>query len=901
MKPKTLTGFILALLTSITFTGKAGTFHIDGYVVTETEHHAVKDQIVEIVDETGNPIAWFNTEPNGLYSGDFETDVVEFSTITVEVSRTCDNEVVVYSQSVTLDNPYLICNFFVCDGRSCRANFYYTQIGGDNLVFQFTDVSTGNITSWFWDFGDGQTSTIQNPVHQYQEEDHYYVVLGITTDSCTDTEHRWINAFHTDCLADFSYEQVNQGNDLMVHFFDESTGDYNHIHWDFGDGGMPSIQPNPWHQYYEPGDYEVELHIWGQEGGGPGCDHITKKIIRVQPASTCYALFTSVQNHSDLLEVQFTDASIGQTDTWAWEFGDQTISSGQNPLHVYENPGEYQVHFEISGPEGSSSFSRMIYVQQNNACIPDFAFNQPSIEEPLILFENLSVGENLDFLWNFGDGTTSSDTTPVHLFPIAGSYEVKLKVTGFGCVDSITKVVEVSAPPPCHAEFSFSSQSPESLEISFINTSSGLINNYLWDFGDGETSSEENPIHIYGIWGDYNVLLTIDAVGCQDSVEHLVQITEPEYCEAAFSVIQEYPQNPLVSFVNESVGINFSSFWDFGDGFASEETNPLHEFAGPGLYLVKLTIQTSGNCMDSASHNVEILPPLTISGSVMAGASLFGYGNIFLLKSDTPAGCVVFDRAPLGSGNFEFSGLTPGSYLLQAIPDFNFPYPVIPNYFPTYFGDNSRWADAEILLTNDLPETVIIHLSANTEFFDGPASIQGVINLMPDDNPVPAVIFIIDESGEVADYNVVDESGGFAFDEIPYGIYQLFPEKAGKSGVAINVEVSENKPDYNNIVFIETATRIYPDLTFIAQTEKTEISIYPNPTSGTILINIPGYNNQFEQYSVHIFTTSGKIAGSYIISSDNNRLDVSNLVDGMYFLQLSIENERFHRKLIIER
>ncbi len=971
---------LLVLLFSVLFlTGKASVFHIDGYVITEADHYALPDQIVEVIDPTGSPLAWFITNQNGLYSGDFEIDQSIYAYVTVEVSKTCDFEVVVYSVDLMLDNPYLVHNFLVCDFRSCRANFYYTQIDGDNLVFAFTDVSSGNITSWLWNFGDGQTSTEQHPVHQYNQPDHYDVILEITTDSCEDDRHKGLFAFQTDCLADFSWEQTNQGNDLMVHFTSESTGSFSHLEWKFGDGGG-SNNPNPWHQYDEPGDYDVELHIWTHGGGN--CNHSTEKVVRVQPASTCYALFTSVQIHSAEYEVQFSDTSIGEADTWLWNFGDETTSTAQHPLHVYPDSGLYLVNLEISGNDGVSSFSKWVMVQQSGNCTPDFSSSQPSIEEPLIIFNNLTTGDFLEYHWDFGDGTTSADTSPVHVFPAAGFYDVKLRVAGFGCADSITRQLEVLGPPPCQAAFSFYSQSPQATKIYFTNESAGLITSFQWNFGDGNYTTEENPVHVYEQWGNYDVWLKIDAIGCTDSVHHLVQIaepefcqagysfaqnnpfvpvvaftnqstgtdftsfwdfgdgtvseeenpvhdfvqwgdyqvwlkiettggckdsvsqliqlTEPEFCQAAFSTVQEYPQSPVITFQNESTGDGFSSFWDFGDGLFSEETHPQHTYLNPGQFSVLLTIETIGGCTDSVMHNIEILPPFTVSGIVKAGANLFGYGEIYLIKTDAPEGFDIFGQTALGDGHFTFSGLTPGSYLLQVVPELDFTFPVIPNYIPTYFGDHNLWQSAGLLLTSALPETVVISLLSYNDFFDGSASVEGKIQLLPDENPVLAVIFIIDENGEVNDYRVPDGSGNFSFDDIPFGKYMLYPEKAGKAGTAITIDVNEINPEVSGIVFIETADRIYPEVTEISETEPTRLNVYPNPADRQIQFFIPGHGQNNIAGKLSIQNISGSFAIECSMISGENFIDVSHLDNGIYFLHLWFKNEYFCTKLIIQ-
>ncbi len=733
MKTTHIQLFLIVLLFANAICAKAETYRIDGYVLNQTNHYPVEDEIVEVKNETGITIAWFQTNQNGLYSGTFELDANANAFITVEVSKMCDGEVNIFSNTVALNSPNLISNFFVCDFRSCRASFNYTQIEGNELIFQFEDISYGNITSWFWDFGDQQSSTLRHPVHQYQSPGHYTVTLHITSESCDDHQHRDVFVSETNCLALFSYEQQNDADTLWVQFQNQSTGNYSQLDWDFGDQSG-SGQSSPRHRYTKPGNYPVKLRIWGQN-----CNHEIRKIINLSPAASCYALFTAQQNQTNELEVQFTDVSIGLAESWNWTFGDGENSDIQHPLHIYTDPGNYEVSLTISGSNGSSSFTRLVEVTQNH------------------------------------------------------------------------------------------------------------------------------------------------------------------YCQAAFSYNQTYPENPEVVFTNQSSGSNFTSVWSFGDGANSPEMNPSHTYGSAGNYEVKLILTDITGCTDTATETISILPPLNISGTVMAGSSLISYGDIYLFKETSADAWQLTSKIPMGDGNFSFSGIIPGNYLLMAVPVFDFGFPQIPKYLPAYFDGVSHWQNAQHLSTQNLPQSITIHLLSHNNFFDGEASITGKVNHYQSAATLPLAIYLCAENGQVLDFSFTDEEGDFIFDGIPFGNYKLYPEMAGKQGVALGVEVSATNPDAQNIVFTEEEYRICPDLTAITETGSNSFCLFPNPSTGIVTVRFNPVFSDYTNSSLTLLSTDGKVLQTITVNSDEIELDLRELKAGIYFVRYIIENELYYSKLILNR
>ncbi|WP_157243372.1 PKD domain-containing protein, partial [Algoriphagus resistens] len=215
------------------------------------------------------------------------------------------------------------------------------------------------------------------------------------------------------------------------------------------------------------------------------------------------------------LTVFFTDQSTSP-DVWAWDFGDGSSSSAQNPIHSYTAYGEFTVKLTVTDTVYGCS-STIEKVVSNYELSPEFTSNTTFGCGPLTVdFEDLSVGaESWD--WDFGDGNTSTDQNPSHIYENPGVYAVALTTTGGSCSKTITKTNYIQVIGP---DVDFSSDITEGcgpLTVAFTNSTIGSapIIGWAWDFGDGATSTQQNPTHEYASAGTYTVKLTVnDLDGC---------------------------------------------------------------------------------------------------------------------------------------------------------------------------------------------------------------------------------------------------------------------------------------------------------------------------------------------------------------------------------------------------
>lgn len=259
--------------------------------------------------------------------------------------------------------------FVDCNGSGfdCYASFYAEFPNPIALSVQFTDVSSGNnapVVAWSWSFGDGNTSTEQNPQHTYAADGIYEVTLSIVTaDSCSST---------------------------------------------------------------------ITQHICIGNGGG-------------WEGPECQAMFFFIQDSTDLSTFYFQDYSLGTITSWLWNFGDGATSTEQNPTHTYTQPGVYIVTLTVNG-ENCENTAYMIVVTDDNILYDDAcaALYLPFIypDELTVFLLNLSSPDAISYAWDYGDGTTSNDPFGFHQYTESGVYTITLTiVSASGCTSSFSSTI----------------------------------------------------------------------------------------------------------------------------------------------------------------------------------------------------------------------------------------------------------------------------------------------------------------------------------------------------------------------------------------------------------------------------------------------------------------------------
>ena len=358
---------------------------------------------------------------------------------------------------------------------------FSTSLSAIDTTIHFTDNSQ-YADSVVWDFGDGDTSFVFSPSHQYADTGSYQVCQLLFNSCGADTLCQTVQV---DCSAPqtgFSYT----ADDLEYQFNEQAPGAQTFL-WTFGDGDS-STSSNPQHTYPDTGTYQVCLFTGNDCGQDTSCQTVDV-VCPIPAAGFAYQI--------DTLEVNFISTSQ-HADSLFWDFGDQNTGNGLNPQHTYSDTGTYEVCLTAVNDCGTDTVCQSVEISCY-APIPEFTYQADSLE---VTFTDQSQDAQ-NYLWDFGDGEQSVDQNPVHEYDSEGTYTVCLTAENACGTDSVCQTVTITCPVPS-ANFSFEEQG---LTVIFSNLSSDA-DSYFWDFGDTKTSTEEDPVNEYTKGGVYQVCLT---------------------------------------------------------------------------------------------------------------------------------------------------------------------------------------------------------------------------------------------------------------------------------------------------------------------------------------------------------------------------------------------------------
>ncbi len=321
-----------------------------------------------------------------------------------------------------------------------------TGCEGNIIPFQsLSTIEQDSLSGFYWQFtenGDWQSSTEEIIAHSYDDSGTYAVSLMAESNfECADTITQTVD-IRPGPEADFSHSALCSGQ--PVYFNDESSSDdVNPIiryHWNFGDGNTSS-RKSPGHTFTSPGTYQMQLCVTSLNG----CTDTLHNNIEVD--ATPQAAAGNLNACTGVLHL-LTDLStaIGDNITsWEWKL-DSLVFSTSSPEITMQDTGTYPLHLSVSTNAGCSSFiDTVLSVWQTPKA--QFAVERTWGDIPFTLTpENRSEGAS-DYYWDFDDGTTSEDITPVHTWQDSGRYEVQLvAVSDKGCPDTVRKTIRAIIP-----------------------------------------------------------------------------------------------------------------------------------------------------------------------------------------------------------------------------------------------------------------------------------------------------------------------------------------------------------------------------------------------------------------------------------------------------------------------
>ncbi|MBL7923489.1 MAG: PKD domain-containing protein [Bacteroidia bacterium] len=480
----------------------------------------------------------------------------------------------------------------------------------NNNLIAFTNLSAGSGT-YIWDFGDGSSSTAVNPVHPYSVPGTYNVkLIASNSFGCQDIEIK--NNYLTIHPAPQAQISVSQSSACDINTIFQFSGSGSGIStwsWNFGDGGT-STQQNPSHQYSAPGNYPVSLVVTSANG----CSDTVQASNNISIGNSLVPSFTMNDSAGcGPFTVQF-DCTVPNATSWSWNFGDGSTSSLDNPSHTYTAPGSYTISLSVttsSGCNGSVSIPALVTVDA--VPVVNFTVVQDSGCAPFTAqFINLSSGAS-SYSWQFGNSDSSTLPNPSTTYNLGGYFSVTLTATSpNGCRASVTKsqIVRVFAPT---AAFTASPRiGCPGMTVQFTHTGNPInIISYLWNFGDGSSSTLQNPSHTYTAIGTYTVWLVINnSFGCQDTVykSNYITVVSGQTAYTVPDTLLVCEDNPI-AFSDPTTGSNTWN-WNFGNGSGSTSQSPSVIYTTPGIYTVTLQTSMPGGCSQTFNPYaiVKVIP-----------------------------------------------------------------------------------------------------------------------------------------------------------------------------------------------------------------------------------------------------------------------------------------------------
>lgn len=407
-------------------------------------------------------------------------------------------------------------------------------------IVSFTDLSqvtTGSIVAWSWDFGNSTSSSTQNPTIPYFSSGAFNVSLTVYSDNGCEAVTTYNQTIWPTPVASYSHTNVCDGNPVSFNNTSSiSDASPLGLSWNLGDNTTSSNSSFN-HQYAGYGSYAATLIV----NSVNGCADTVVQAVNVYalPVAVMNATYACLDDAAAIFDA--STVPQGMIASWFWNLGDQTTSVATHPVHNYVEPGTYNLTLRVVTDHGcvdsTTGVIRIVppptvdFLTENKCLGYEVDFTDRSFP---------STGPIVQYEWNFGDGNISTDQNPTHMYTQPGFYQVSLRATSdSGCVAQLVRpnALQIYAPPVPN----FTSNAAQANDIvplvDFLNLTQNSVFHY-WNFGDGDTSTQYSPEHMYDEVGTYDVqLIAIDQRGCVDSILLRIEIkpTSNVYIPNAFT------------------------------------------------------------------------------------------------------------------------------------------------------------------------------------------------------------------------------------------------------------------------------------------------------------------------------------------------------------------------------
>lgn len=526
-------------------------------------------------------------------------------------------------------------------------SMFTTQNNCLNTVTNFNNTSyapAGSvITQYYWQFGDGTFSGVQQPTHTYAAAAGYNVRLDVTTNnSCVATYSTPVTVFPLPVVS-FTASQLCENQTTQFNATMSSGNTNAQWNWNFGSGFTSALQ-NPTHAFGAWGSYPVTLTATDFNG----CTSTSSQTVKIEPVpfinasaiSVCAGNSTSFTNNSTI--------PTGSISNWAWDFNMDGIvdNTTQNPTWNYTSSGNYMVTLTATSNFGCIA-TGTIPVTVNALPTANFTSANNCLHAQSVFNNNSTApaGSYLSqYTWNYGNGVNSTNANGSCTYANPGTYQVNLTVTtNQGCTANYSAPITIYPAPTANftANNVCANQNMQFSNQSSI--SSGSINSYSWDFNnDGVAdANSQNPVHTFTNGGSYNVeLIAVSNFGCKDSTSKPVTVYfNPVANFHASSVCLGTLEHFYDASSAQSGNITVWD-WDFTSDNVIDNLNqnPTNMYTVAGQFLVTLQVQTNLGCVNVIQKPVRVNPTPVAEFAVTHQAGCEGDMCVGMINNTTIIG-----------------------------------------------------------------------------------------------------------------------------------------------------------------------------------------------------------------------------------------------------------------------
>lgn len=638
---------------------------------------------------------------------------------------------------------------------------------GFGVYVALLDSSSLSTMSFTWDFGDGTTSNEAFTSHTYSNDGEYVVCVTLVTASgCTaiDCNNLYVGIIPPPyCNSSFSYFSTGSGNyQFTAAEIDESI----EYQWSFGDG-TSATGANATHAFTD-GYYNVCLTVNTNDGcTNTSCQDFA---IVINPIDTlaCSASFTWQLNSDGVMTANSTSFAAAPITALLWDFGDGTSSNGPDVLHTYNAWGPFEVCLTLmSGTPGTTDFCTDQTCQtvgggSSEICAASYYFiNDPSLGGLQFYDQSFSTNPITSWNWQLSNGTVFNEPNPLYTSTFDSPLNVCLTIESgqIGmenyCTNTFCSIIfptndTLIFPDFCAASFNATPSAFNPLNYQFEG-SNGVtdvsITDWLWNFGDGTTSTAQNPPHLFATANTYNVCLTIntvlpDGTACSNTFCNLVnagQTLGPICGTIAAS------DNPSGGF--------FPPFSDFMTVYLIQY-NPIDNTL-TAIDSISLTPAQQGYfCFDSLPSN---LPYLIKAAMQPASAEYANYMPTYYASS------LTWDMA---------APVIPGNGIIQLV---------------MMAGTNPGGPG---------------FIGGNISDGAGIISSSGVAN---------ATIIVLNNDNTPVAYTYTDADGNYTLPNLPYGTYTINVDLLNYTTTPFSVTLSPENPTAPQVNFVINGTELTID------------------------------------------------------------------------------------------